>query len=77
MKERGRFSSDLCCGERSATSDSEVFLWKCRTIFMSVLMGGGGTPDSLRAYMNEIPDRTLDRIVASVRRNGIFSMVRF
>lgn len=75
MKGR-RHVPDLSTGERNPASSQEVFGWTCRSVFMSVLLGGGGSSESLRAFMAPIPDSTLSRLANSLRGRGVFTMVR-
>lgn len=75
MKGRGGYVPDLCTGDRNNLSSEEAFRWTCRTVFISVLMGGGGTPESLRSFMSFFSDETLGRVTDSLRSMGVFTMV--
>ncbi|XP_035702297.1 uncharacterized protein LOC110863338 isoform X2 [Folsomia candida] len=75
-KGQGGYVSDLCSGDRNPSSSTEVFAWTCRTIFMSVLLGGGGSPESLRGFMSPISDTSLGRLANSLRARGVFTMVK-
>jgi hypothetical protein len=74
-KGKGGYVPDLFSCERNANSSNEIFAFTCRSIFMSVLLGGGGDQKSLKTFMESIPDNVLDRVVNSLRSLGVFLMV--